>query len=131
MSTENEHTDIEKLTRRDPADEKTRATSSAPLVASTAYLQRQLTLEQDGRKDERFIWALVVMMLLDVIIFPSLEWHIILVLLIFEFLFLFVFGRMCGVDYIYKETQNAIDTLSRLRGHRPKQVDDDAGGEAS
>ena len=116
MNTKDASTDIARLKVRD--DDSKAATASAPLVASTAYLQGQLTQEQDGRKDERFMWSFVVMMLLNVIIMPGLGRGLIALFVLFEFIFLFVFGRMCGVDYIYKETQNAIDTFDRFRGRK-------------
>lgn len=90
------------------------ATASAPLVASTTQLQRALIAEQDRRKEERFIWALSVMILLDVIVLPTMGWYSAWII-IFQLIFLFVFGRMCGVDDIYVQTQRAIDTFSRRK----------------
>lgn len=110
-------TDIQKIGRI----EKNRARATA---SSISVLERDLASERDGRKEERFIWSLICIILFDVVICDKVGVHIIWILVL-EFAFLFVFGRMCGVDYIYEETQKAIDTVARMRAI--KKVMKDSG----
>jgi hypothetical protein len=51
-------------------------------------------------------------------------WHLTWIL-VFEFIFLFVFGRVCGVDFIYEETQRAIDTVAKMRAMKDKPENDE------
>lgn len=65
----------------------------------------------------------VVVVMFDVIITASMKLHMLWIALL-ELIFLFVFARMCGVDYIYTETQRAIDSMARWQGAKSKQSHD-------
>ncbi len=107
-----------KNTANGPDDlSKLAATQGSKIDDALSELQRDLSGEKDGRKEERFVWSLVCVVLFDVIIAPQMGWNITWIL-VFEFIFIFVFGRICGVDYIYEETQKAIDTVARVRALR-------------
>lgn len=104
-------TDLEKIGNK---------AKTMPVSASSkglAEMERELSSEKEGRKEERFIWSLVCIVMFNVIIAPMMQFHLIWIL-VFEFIFLFVFGRVCGVDYIYEVTQQAIDTVAKMKAEK-------------
>lgn len=104
-------TDLEKI------GNKAKATPISASSKGLAEMERELSSEKEGRKEERFVWSLVCIVMFNVIIAPSMQWHLTWIL-VFEFMFIFVFGRVCGVDYIYEVTQRAIDTVARMKAEK-------------
>ena len=104
-------TDLEKI------GEKARGTHVSASSKGLAETSRELAAEKEGRKEERFVWSLVCIVLFNVVIADQMQWHLTWIM-VFEFIFIFVFGRVCGVDYIYEATQRAIDTVARMKVER-------------
>lgn len=104
-------TDLEKIGER--AKGQPVSASSRGLAETT----RELAAEKEGRKEERFVWSLVCIVLFNVVIADQMQWHLTWIL-VFEFIFIFVFGRVCGVDYIYEVTQRAIDTVAKMKAEK-------------
>ncbi|QQS10749.1 MAG: hypothetical protein IPK81_13980 [Rhodospirillales bacterium] len=85
-----------------------------------ARLENDLQKEKDSRKSERFVWALVVIITVDLASLKDAGWAMCLVVLIFEFILVLVLGKVWGFDEIYTILQNAIDAANRLRNGQPK-----------
>jgi hypothetical protein len=111
-------TDLEKI------GEKARGVPVSASSKGLAETSRELAAEKEGRKEERFVWSLVCIVLFNVIIADQMNWHLTWIL-VFEFIFIFVFGRVCGVDYIYEATQRAIDTVAKMKAERATKTEDE------
>lgn len=73
-------------------------------------LQNQLVDEQDKRKEERFVWLCVVILIVDVFTFPHMAiWTAPLLIGIIELLLLIALGRKWGMDDIWTITEKIID----------------------
>jgi hypothetical protein len=87
-----------------------------------AALEANLQGEKDSRLQERFLWTLAVIILVDIIGFPNLGWGSTAVFIL-EIVFVLVMARMCAVNGVYAFLQNAIDLATRWqgrgRGHDP------------
>jgi hypothetical protein len=88
--------------------ERVAATPESVKDGKIAALENDLQYEKESRLQERFLWTLALMILIDFIGFPNLGWSFGAVF-VFEIVFLLVMARMCAVDGIYTFLQNAID----------------------
>jgi hypothetical protein len=102
-----------------PADiERVADTPESVKDGKIAALESDLQNEKESRLQERFLWTLALMILVDFIGFPQLGWSFSAVF-VFEIVFLLVMARMCAVSGVYTFLQNAIDLATRWqkRGH--------------
>lgn len=82
--------------------------SDNPTQNSIENLSQALEAERDARMEERFIFILVIMILLDVVFFSVLEtWTAPLALVILQIILLLVLARRMGIQ----EFQILIDRL--------------------
>lgn len=94
--------------------------SSIPTTTDNAIaaLERQLQRVQDKRNEERFIWTLVSVLLIDIIAFPGLGWAMIPVFLL-ELILLIATAKWFGIDW-------AVVLLERIFGrYLPNKNGDD------
>ena len=92
--------------------ERVSATPETVKDAKVAALEGDLQNERDSRLQERFLWTLAVMILIDFLGFPNLGWGS-GVVAVFEIVFLLVMARMCAVNGVYTFLQNAVDLITR------------------
>lgn len=66
---------------------------------------------QDGRKEERFVWVCVIILLLDFYHFPDMQnWAAPLTIGVLELFFLLVLGSKWGVDDIAEWVDKILGT---------------------
>ena len=77
-------------------------------------LQKDLDREVDARKEERMVWILVVIILLDVYFFTSMQ-NIIgpLVILAFQLLVVILVARKMGMEQVVQLIDRMIATIAR------------------
>ena len=83
-----------------------------------AALEDDLQNEKESRLQERFLWSLAVIILVDIIGFPNLGWGS-GVVFVLEIVFILVMGRMCSVNGVYTFLQNAMDLANRWQRRGP------------
>jgi len=84
------------------------------LSAALSELQEMLEKERDGRREERFLWICLLLVVFDVHAFGHMAtWAGPIVLGILELLFLTVAGRVFGIDEIYTFTMKALEALKK------------------
>jgi hypothetical protein len=83
--------------------------------AKIAALEGNLQNERDSRLQERFLWTLGVIILVDIIGFPNLGWSS-GVVFVLEIVFVLVMARKCAVNGVYTFLQNAMDLATRWQG---------------
>lgn len=72
--------------------------------------QNELIAEKDARREERFIWFAVVVILFDALVFMQMgNWAAPLVIGLLEFVILIVVGRKWSVDQIWTLTEMIIN----------------------
>lgn len=79
-----------------------------------AKIENDLASEKDARKEERFIWAFVCIMTLNVTALPLLGWHSILFVAM-ELIFLILFGRLCGQNDVLVVTQKVFESMKNIK----------------
>jgi hypothetical protein len=84
--------------------------------AKIAALENDLQGERESRLQERFLWILAIIILVDIIGLPNAGWGSIVVF-VFQIVFVLVLARMCAVNGVYTFLQNAMDLATR-RQHR-------------
>lgn len=67
-----------------------------------AKLQGELSAEQDKRKEERFIWILITLLLFDCIAFPHMDGYTIFILFLLELIILMIIAQWLGIEYAIK-----------------------------
>ena len=95
--------------------EQVAATPESVKDAKIAALENDLQNERESRLQERFLWTLAVIILVDIIGFPNLGWGSGAVFVL-EIVFVLVMARMCAVNGVYTFLQNAIDLITRWQG---------------
>lgn len=70
---------------------------SSPNDAAQADLERKVTKEQHARKEERFLWMLAVLILLDVFFFTMVNSWGAICILILEIILLVLLAEKCGI----------------------------------
>jgi hypothetical protein len=105
--------------------ERVAATPESVKDSKIAALENDLQNERESRLQERFLWILALIILIDIIGFPNLGWGSGAVFIL-EIVFVLVAARMCAVNGVYTFLQNAIDLAMRWqgRGHRGGASDD-------
>jgi hypothetical protein len=89
------------------------ATPESVKDGKIAALEDDLQAERDSRLQERLLWTLALMILIDFIGFSRLGWGSSSIIAVFEIVFLLVMARMCAVNGVYTFLQNAVDLLTR------------------
>ena len=95
--------------------ESVAATPASVKDGKIAALEGDLQNERDSRLQERFLWTLAVIILVDIIGFPNLGWSS-GVVFVLEIVFVLVMARMCAVNGVYTFLQNAMDLATRWQG---------------
>ena len=95
--------------------ERVAATPESVKDGKIAALEGDLQNERDSRLQERFLWVLAVIILVDIIDLPNLGWGA-SVVFVLEIVFVLVLGRTCAVNGVYTFLQNAIDLAMRWQG---------------
>jgi hypothetical protein len=100
-----------------PPEREDLATILATPVESPRDLQIQtleedLQREQDGRKEERFVYGLIGLLLVNFIAFPGMPWFGIATCFILELVLVVIFGRMCGVENVHLVTDWAMRVVT-------------------
>lgn len=73
-------------------------------------LQSQLIDERDRRKEERFVWLVVVVLMFDAFTFQDMQtWTGPIIIGVIQLLIIVVLGRRWQVDDIWTLTTNLID----------------------
>lgn len=73
-------------------------------------VQRELTAEQDARREERFVWMCVVIMLFDIFTFKEMEtWSGPVIIGVIQVIFIIAVGRKWGMDHIWTITERIVD----------------------
>jgi hypothetical protein len=93
--------------------ERVAATPESVKDGKIAALEDDLQAERDSRLQERFLWTLALMILIDFIGFPRLGWGSSGIIAVFEIVFLLVMARMCAVNGVYTFLQNPVDLITR------------------
>lgn len=76
-----------------------------------ADLERRIVKLEDRRREERFAWVFVIILLVDVHVFPQMEtWGAPVALLTLQVIFLIFLGKKCGVEDIDVLTHKLIDS---------------------
>lgn len=78
-------------------------------------LEESLEREKDQRKEERFLWCLVSVILLNVFVFTSMEGSVFgpLVIGVFEAVALLLLARKLGLEEVTKMVNGLIAMISR------------------
>ena len=88
-----------------------------------ASLESQLQDEKDGRKGERFVFCLALVIAFDAAALKDISWLGWIAVLFMELLIVLVLGRMCGIDDVALHISNAGDAIRGLidaiRGKAP------------
>lgn len=89
---------------------------------SIVALEQSLARERDGRKEERFIWAVVALLLLDMSVFQHLGWIQSILIAILEAFILLMLARIWGLEYAQILLAHAWNScMSWLQnGNKPK-----------
>jgi hypothetical protein len=73
-------------------------------------VQRELLAECDARKEERFVWMCVVILLFDIFSFKDMEsWSGPIIIGIIQVIFIVAVGRKWGMDHIWTITERLVD----------------------
>jgi hypothetical protein len=73
-------------------------------------VQRELLAESDARREERFVWMCVVIMLFDIFTFKDMEtWSGPLIIGVIQVIFIVAVGRKWGMDHIWTITERLVD----------------------
>ncbi|PYE89049.1 hypothetical protein C7477_105152 [Phyllobacterium leguminum] len=84
--------------------------SPAPTYEAISSLQQDLEAERNSRKEERFIWFFVLILVLDVFTFKDMEtWSGPLMVGILEIILVVALGRRWSMDHIYTITELIIN----------------------
>lgn len=88
--------------QRHPDDFEIITETSKPTKAdeNIAALQSRLQSEVDGRREERFAWALALTIALDALILQHTPWALTIFLGLLELIFLGYIASLCGVDRV-------------------------------
>jgi hypothetical protein len=88
-----------------------------PIDDALANLANQLADEKDRRREERFLFILAVVCILNVLFLRDVEnWAVPLVLLILELIFLSMAAKMLGVDWVVTLIDKVVGQLPFKRG---------------
>ncbi len=79
---------------------------------SNAALEQQLQREKDERREERFIWIFVIVMLFDLIAVDRMGYAIILLFLL-QLIFLAFVGKWLGVEAVAVPLERLFDRVMR------------------
>lgn len=84
--------DFDKLSEKYPPDKK-----DEEIASLTESLQNC----KDSKKEERFLWVLIAIILFNVPVFNDMEnWGGPIAILVLEVIFLLIIARKCGIDEI-------------------------------
>lgn len=101
----------------DAAPPLTAAPVPGPIDDALANLANQLADEKDRRREERFLFILAVVCILNVLFLRDVEnWAVPLVLLILELIFLSMAAKMLGVDWVVTLIDKVVGQLPFKRG---------------
>lgn len=114
-------TDVEKLPDNDP---ETPLAFEAPLPAETDpkdaaldELGKQLEAAKDLRREERFIWLVAVVILIDVLWFKDAENAALpVIVLLLELVILFILARRMGIDDIVQLLDRLLHAVGNSSG---------------
>lgn len=85
--------------------------------AAKAALETQLQAEKDARSEERFVWIVVVTILVDVLWFRNSSNPVLpLVVLVLELVVLLVLARRMGIDDIVQIVDRILHSVGRGAG---------------
>lgn len=85
-----------------------------------AVLETQLQAERDARSEERFVWIVVVTILVDVLWFRNAANALLpLVVLILELIVLLVLARRMGIDDVVQLVDRILHSVGRGTGGNP------------
>lgn len=78
-------------------------------------LEKSLEREKDQRKEERFLWCLISVILLNVFVFTSMEGSVLgpLVIGVFEAVALLLLARKLGLEEVTEMVEGLIAKISR------------------
>jgi len=80
-----------------------------------ASLEESLVKEKDARSEERFLFVLAIVILIDLMIFPSMQtWGAPVAILVLQVLLVVPLARRCGVE----EAARLVDRLLEIIGSR-------------
>ena len=81
----------------------------SPVEEALEATQRELVAEKDARREERFIWFAVVVVLFDALVFAQMDnWTGPVIIGLIELLILLAVGRKWGMDLIWTLTEMII-----------------------
>ena len=82
---------------------------ATPTDEALEALQNELIAEKDARREERFIWFTVVVVVFDALVFIQMDnWTGPLIIGVIELLLLVALGRKWGMDHIWTLTETII-----------------------
>ena len=88
---------------------------ASPKDQQIAKIENDLQGEKDSRKEERFVWVTVVIILVDMIAFRGLDFGQMSMIVVLELIMLVVFARMCGIDDILVIMDRVFSWVSDFR----------------
>jgi hypothetical protein len=88
--------------------------AESPKDVQIAKIEDDLQDERDSRKEERFAWALAVIVLVDMLAFKDLSSAGDFGIIFLELILILFLGRIFGIDAIYTIIQNALDAVSKF-----------------
>ncbi|MEH2517815.1 type VI protein secretion system component VasF [Bradyrhizobium sp. AZCC 1610] len=79
---------------------------------SNAALEQQLQREKDERREERFIWIFVAVMLFDVLAVEKMSYAVVLLFLL-QLVFLSFVGKWLGIEAVAVPLERLFDRIMR------------------
>lgn len=80
---------------------------------SIARLEKNITELEDKRKEERFLWIIVILIVMDVSVFPHMEsWGGPVSILTLEIIALLIIARHCGIEEVHQLIDKIINAKS-------------------
>lgn len=83
-----------------------------------ARLEEKIQKLEDDRNEERFVWCLIIVLLLDFLLFPSLNnWAAAIIIGIFEIILFIILARKFQIDEVEKIFNKILDGFSNNGKH--------------